>query len=163
MAVTSPPKLDARKLKIKDESRSTSRRPEPEPPDFPRRASAGTGGSGTNSETPGIGILAPPGPGSPIGTGPEGDWYLAGVQRKIWLIWTRQFKPTFTQQITVSFTILGDGSLEDGSVRVTQPSGVSTLDLAAQRAVFSAAPFGPLPKNYGTNRITIQAVFQPTP
>ena len=72
-------------------------------------------------------------------------------------------KTGFTQPITVSFTILADGSLEDGSVRLVQSSGVQLLDNAAQRAVFSAAPFGPLPKTYGTNRITIQALFQPTP
>ena len=48
-------------------------------------------------------------------------------------------------------------------MRVVQTGGVALLDLAAQRAVYSAAPFGPLPKNYGTNRYTIQAIFQPTP
>jgi outer membrane biosynthesis protein TonB len=37
------------------------------------------------------------------------------------------------------------------------------LDIAALRTVSSVAPFGPLPKTYGTNRITIQALFQPTP
>jgi TonB family protein len=85
------------------------------------------------------------------------------VQQKIWVIWTRQMKTGFTQSITVSFTILADGSLEDGSVRPVQASGIQLLDNAALRAVYSAAPFGPLPKTYGTNRITIQALFQPTP
>jgi TonB family protein len=63
----------------------------------------------------------------------------------------------------ISFTILGDGTLEDGSVRPVQSSGIQLLDNAALRAVYSAAPFGPLPKTYGTNRYTIQALFQPTP
>ena len=100
---------------------------------------------------------------SPGGTDPLGDWYLAGVQRKIWTIWTRQIKTGFAQPITISLHDPGDGSLEDGSVRILQASGVQLLDIAAQRAVYSAAPFGPLPKTYGTNRITIQALFQPTP
>ena len=133
---------------------------------MPERSSASAGAAGatgTSSATPGVGLVGPAGPGVPNGTDPFGDWYLAGVQRKIWLIWTRQIKSNFSQQIVVSFTILGDGSLEDGSVRIVQPSGVQLLDLAAQRAVFSAAPFGPLPKTYGTNRYTIQALFQPTP
>jgi len=47
-------------------------------------------------------------------------------------------------------------------VRVVQSSGVTLLDLAAQRAIASAAPFGPLPRNYGTDRYTIQALFKPT-
>ena len=47
-------------------------------------------------------------------------------------------------------------------VKVVQSSGATLLDLAAQRAIYSAAPFGPLPKDYGTNRKTIQASFKPT-
>jgi TonB family protein len=92
-----------------------------------------------------------------------GDWYLAGIQRKIWTIWMQQIKANFTQPITVQFTILDNGSLEDGSVRVTQSSGVPLLDLAAQRAIFNAQPFGPLPKQYGTSRYTIQGIFKPAP
>jgi TonB family protein len=117
-----------------------------------------------NSATPGVGIIGPPpGPGSPVGNSDTGDWYLGGIQRKIWVIWTREIKQAFPQPITVSFTILADGSLEDGSVRIVQASGVQLLDLAARRAVFSAAPFGPLPKTYGTNRVTIQALFEAAP
>jgi TonB family protein len=160
------PPPDAKKSKPPKPERSIapSRRLEPPTPD--RTASAATGaarGTGTSTVTPGLGIIGPAGPGVPNGTDPLGDWYLAGVQRKVWLIWARQVRTGFVQPITISLTILADGSLEDGSVRTLQSSGVSFLDLAAQRAVFSAAPFGPLPRTYGTNRITIQALFQPTP
>jgi TonB family protein len=142
--------------------RAAGRPPAPEP--FDLRPGAGTtrGGTGTSTQTPGLGINLPPGPGVPNGVD-SGDWYLAGVQRKIWTIWMRQIKTGYQRDIAVSFTIQADGSLEEGSVRVVQSGGASLLDLAAQRAVFSAQPFGPLPRNYGTNRITIQAVFQPTP
>ena len=47
------------------------------------------------------------------------------------------------------------------SVRVVESGGVPMLDAAAQRAVYSAAPFTPLPRSYGTNRLTIRAVFRP--
>lgn len=153
------PRPDARK-----------RRPPPEksaPP--PSRAAAPAAEqrrpapASTQTATPGLGLIGPAGPGAPGGTDPMGDWYLAGVQRKIWVIWVRQVKAGFSQPIRVAFTILGDGSLEEGSVQVVQPSGVQLLDLAAQRAVYSAQPFAPLPRTYGTNRITIQALFQPTP
>jgi periplasmic protein TonB len=181
-AVVPPPKVlkppteaPPKKALPPPEPRRTRARPTPTPP--PRVAGrtassqdtsrTGTGGAagaaGTSSQTPGVGLMGPEGPGLPWGNDPNGDWYMAGVQRKIWLIWTRQIKTGHTQDIGVSLTILADGSLEDGSVRIAQSGGVSLLDLAAQRAVFSAAPFGPLPKNYGTNRITIQAVFRPTP
>ena len=157
------PPPDAKKVKPKPEKSLPPPR-HSGPPAPERAASTGAaGGTGTSSATPGVGLVGPAGPGVPNGTDPLGDWYLGGVQRKIWLIWTRQIKSGFTQPITVAFTITADGSLEDGSVRVAQSSGVQLLDNAAQRAVFSAAPFGPLPKTYGTNRITIQALFQPTP
>jgi TonB family protein len=128
--------------------------PAPAPPASGRGAAAST-------QTPGL-EFGPPGPGAPGGTDLRGDWYLAGVQRKIWMLWTQQIKAGFTQPVTVRFTILADGSL-DPDVRVMESSGVALLDLAAKRAVYSAAPFGPLPRDYGTNRYTIQAVFKPTP
>lgn len=111
------------------------------------------------STTPGL-EFGPPGPGVPEGTDTGGDWYLAGVQQKIWLVWNQQIKAGFSQPIGVTFTILADGSVTD--VRVTQPSGATLLDLAAQRAILNAAPFAPLPRDYGTTRKTIRALFKPT-
>jgi TonB family protein len=153
------PELDAKKVKAKPE-KTPPPRVIPQPGETGRAAGGVSGGTGRSSQTPGL-EFGPPGPGVPGGTDPNGDWYLAGVQRKIWMIWTQQIKADFKQPITVSFTILTDGSVED--VRVVQPSGVTLLDLAAQRAIVSAQPFGPLPKHYATNRYTIQAVFKPTP
>lgn len=158
--VAKPPKEEPRRGLPRPDARK-SRKPEPTPP--PREAAPATGPPGPSSSarssaTPGI-EFGPPGPGVPGGTDLSGDWYLAGVQRKIWLVWTQQIKAGFTRPVTVAFTILADGSVTD--VRLVQTSGVSLLDLAAQRAVLSAAPFGPLPKDYGTNRYTIQAVFRP--
>jgi TonB family protein len=77
-------------------------------------------------------------------------------------VWMQQVKANFVQPITVQFTILADGSLDE-DVRIVQSSGVPLLDNAARRAIYNAAPFGPLPKNYGTTRYTIQGVFKPTP
>ena len=96
----------------------------------------------------------------PGGTGAFSDWYLVGVQRKIWLLWAQQVREAATREVVVSFTILADGSVTD--VRVVQPSGIFLVDQAAQRAILTAAPFGPLPKDYGTNRFTIQGIFRPT-
>lgn len=124
------------------------------------QASGATGGTGTSSQTPGV-DFGFDGAGSPVGNADFGDWYMAGVQRKIWHIWTRQIQTGMADPITIRFTILADGSVQD--VQILQPSGVYLLNAAAQRAVVTAAPFSPLPKHYGTDRLTIQAIFKPTP
>jgi TonB family protein len=128
----------------------------PDAPDFaPSRPSTGAA-----STTPGL-EFAPPGIGSPTGLATGGDFYLASVQQRIWTIWMQQIRGgDYQQTVSVTFTILADGSVTN--VQVTQASGVSLLDLAAQRAVLTAAPFRPLPKTYGTDRLTIQANFKPT-
>jgi TonB family protein len=124
-------------------------------------AAAGTtpAARGTSTATPGL-EFGPPGPGVPTGADSGGDWYLAGVQQKIWMTWNQQLKTGYTQSVGVTFTIQPDGQVT--GVRVTQPSGVSLLDMAAQRAILNAAPFGPLPREYGQNPRTIQALFKPT-
>ena len=156
--VLKPPKEEPRKgLPALDSKKTRPAPAERTPPAAP----ASTTRSGTGSAVPGLDIQAPPGLGVPGGNDANGDWYLAGVQRKIWMIWTRQIKSGFTQPIAVSLTITESGALEDGSVRVVESGGVALLDTAAQRAVYSAAPFTPLPRSYGTNRLTIRAVFHP--
>jgi protein TonB len=139
------------------DSKTTHRRTEDSKAATPASGGA-PGGTGTSAATPGL-EFAPPGPGVPGGTDWLGDWYMAGVQRKIWMIWQQQIRGGTPQPVAVVFTILADGTVTD--VRVAQSSGAFLLDQAAQRAVYSAAPFGPLPKDYGTNRITIQAIFKP--
>jgi protein TonB len=170
--VIKPPKEPPPKNRLPEPNapRARNKKPEKEPPPTGARprgvdertqaAGGARGGSGTSSQTPGLAI-GPPGPGVPQGTDTGGDWYMASVQQKIWMIWTQQIKSGFTQPIGVSFTILADGTVTD--VRVTQSSGATLLDLAAQRSIYSAAPFAPLPKDYGTNRKTIEAIFQPAP
>lgn len=154
--IIKPPK-DDKKTGLPMPDAKKARAPKETP--TPVRASNGVpGGTGASSQTPGV-EFAPVGPGIPGGTDVGGDWYMAGVQRKIWLIWTRQIKTGMTQPIIVRFTIVADGSVED--VQIQQASGVYLLDAAAQRAVVTAAPFSPLPKHYGTDRVTIQANFRP--
>lgn len=168
--VLKPPKEEPKKgLPELDSKKKAARKPEkpapraagkaPDAKGNPASAGASRTGPGTATGTPGLAI-GPPGPGVPDGTDSGGDWYLAGVQQKIWMIWTQQIKSGFNDPIGVTFTILADGSVAD--VQVTKPSQATLLNLAAQRAVLSAAPFGPLPREYGTNRYTIQAIFKPT-
>lgn len=142
----------------KEETRAVANAPA-NPPSKTPASSGAAGGTGKSAATPGF-EFGPPGPGVPTGTDMLGDWYLAGVQRKIWSIWMAQIHDDFRQPITIRFTILGDGSL--GDVQVVESSGATLLDMAAKRAIYSAAPFGPLPKSYGTTSYTIQGIFRPS-
>jgi TonB family protein len=161
--VLKPPTVAPRPnaLPAPDSRRSARRTPEPVAPAAPagRPSTSGGPASAAASATPGV-EFGPPGPGVPDGTETGGDWYLAAVQQKIWMLWNQQMKSGFTHPIGVTFTIMPDGSLAD--VKVTQPSGATLLDMAAHRAVINAGPFGPLPREYGQNPRTIQAVFRPT-
>ena len=159
--VLKPPKEAPRPnaLPALDAKRIARRAPEPAVATQPSAAKASKGAAAAGSATPGL-ELGPPGPGVPDGADSGGDWYIAGVTQKIWMLWNQQIKTGFSQPIVVTFTIMADGSVTD--VHVTQPSGASLLDMAAQRAVLNAAPFGPLPRDYGQNRRTIQALFRPT-
>jgi TonB family protein len=164
-----PPKAEPRPNALPlPNARTPKQPPTPPPVRATQRATPSTGtatsgstaaGRGTSSATPGVSI-GPQGLGVPTGTDSGGDWYLAGVQQKIWMLWNQQLKAGYTQSVIVTFTIQRSGEVTD--VRVTQPSGVSLLDMAAQRAILSAAPFGPLPREYGQNSRTIEAVFKPT-
>jgi protein TonB len=58
----------------------------------------------------------------------------------------------------VTFEILRDGQIRN--VRVVQSSGNVLLDNSAQRAIFEAAPFPPLPATYEGNSAVIEFWFQ---
>jgi TonB family protein len=159
--VVKPPRAEPKpqSLPMPDSHRSTKATPQPPALPDARTAPGARPAPGAAPATPGL-EFGPPGPGVPSGTDSGGDWYLAGVQQKIWMLWNQQIKAGFTRPIGVTFTILPDGSVTD--VRVTEPSGASLLDMAAQRAILNAAPFGPLPREYGQQPRTIRAVFKPT-
>jgi protein TonB len=160
--ILKPPKEEPKKGLPELDAKRTKPSKEKTPPtwvDPSASRTQGKPGASAASATPGL-EFAPAGPGIPGGAD-SGDWYLAGVQRKIWMLWTQQVKEDTSQQVSVQFTILADGSVTN--VQVTRSSGVALLDMAAQRSVMSAAPFRPLPKDYETDQITIQANFKPNP
>jgi protein TonB len=165
--IIKPPKEEPRKGLPELDSKPVKKKPAPTPARptaaqtvaTGRPAPSGGGGQGTAQSPFGL-EFGKEGPGIP-GGGDTGDYYLAGVQRKVWTIWMQQVKNDFTQPVSVAFTILADGSVTN--VQVTRPSGIFLLDSAARRAVETAAPFNKLPRDYGTDQITVQANFKPTP
>lgn len=58
----------------------------------------------------------------------------------------------------VTFDLQRDGSVRN--VRVAQSSGNSVLDYSAQRSIYDASPFPPLPPGYERNDATIEFWFE---
>ena len=75
-------------------------------------------------------------------------WHTAGVDPRL------QTAPP----VIVTFVIRRDGSSSD--VRLEQSSGDKALDYSAQRAIYEASPFPPLPAQYERNDARIEFWFQ---
>jgi periplasmic protein TonB len=60
--------------------------------------------------------------------------------------------------VVVLFTLRRDGTV--AGVRITQKSGISALDISAQRAIYDAAPFPRLPEQFSKNEAEIEFVFE---
>jgi protein TonB len=58
----------------------------------------------------------------------------------------------------VTFDLMRDGSVRN--VHIAQSSGNSVLDYSAQRAIYDASPFPPLPAAYDRNSATIEFWFE---
>lgn len=63
-----------------------------------------------------------------------------------------------TFQTTVFFKILRTGGIS--GLKIEESSGVRSLDLSALRAVQSAAPFPPLPREYEDDYLGIHLIFE---
>lgn len=59
---------------------------------------------------------------------------------------------------TVYFKIHRNGQISD--LKIDQSSGIRSLDLSAQRAIQSSAPFPPLPREYEDEYLVIRLIFE---
>lgn len=66
---------------------------------------------------------------------------------------------TERQPATVQFTLLRDGSLLPGSVKLITSSGSRELDYSAQRALLDVDRFPPLPAQFPRDRVDLQLHF----
>jgi protein TonB len=103
----------------------------------------------------GVGI----GTDSPLGT--QFGWYVNALYTVIDQHWhpTTTDARTEQQPVTIQFTLLRDGSLLPGSVKLIQSSGSRGLDYAAQRALLDIDKFPPLPQQYQRDRVDLTAHF----
>jgi len=86
--------------------------------------------------------------------------YFAHLKEKIELAWVYPQESQMRGEqgiLTLSFTILKDGRLQD--VRLIQSSGYYLLDQAAMKAVKDAADFKPMPAQWPEDHLTILARF----
>jgi TonB family protein len=115
--------------------------------------------TGLQPDAFGVGIGV--GPGTPFGAGHA--WYVEALQRRIGEQWQKELARVGPEVRTaprsvVTFEILRDGSLRN--IRVRQPSGVSAVDFAAQRAVINSNPVPALPSGLNRSSITIEVSFE---
>jgi protein TonB len=121
--------------------------------------------SGQRLVTPMIGMSGGGGVGigtnSPFGT--QFGWYSDQVRSRVaqnWHTGDIDARIRAANPVVVTFTIQRDGSVPSQSVRVTQSSGISELDISAKRAILMAVPFQPLPQQFGRNSADVEFYFE---
>lgn len=99
-------------------------------------------------------------------TGGGGDfgsryaWYVKVVQQKVsenWLKYEIDPRISDAQRVYLTFDITRNG--QPSNVQVEQSSGVPSLDQSAVRAIQRIDTFGPLPPDYGGNRVSVEFWF----
>jgi periplasmic protein TonB len=106
-----------------------------------------------------------PGENNPIsvtggGQGFNYPYYVGIIQRKVQQAWyLPEIDPRTPagSQAKVVFSISRDGT--PSNIRISQPSGSSTLDSSAVRAVQRVESFGPLPPGYSGSSVSVEYTF----
>ena len=121
--------------------------------------------SGQRLNSPMIGMAGGGGVGignnSPFGT-QFGD-YANTVRNRVGQAWrTGEIDPRIrsANPVVVTFTILRDGSVPEKSVQVKGRSGITALDISAQRAILDAQPFPPLPQGFSRSSADVEFTFE---
>jgi protein TonB len=85
--------------------------------------------------------------------------YADLLRNRVAQFWkTTDIRANHAPVVGVTFMLHRDGSAT--AVRISQRSGISALDLSAQRAVMDAAPFPQLPPQFPKNEAEIEFLFQ---
>ena len=90
----------------------------------------------------------------------EFAWYRTSVTAALYSHWRRPILAGLAEprEVLVSFEILRDGRASD--VRVSQSSGVPSLDRSALRAVQDASPLPPLPSGLSGASLSASFLFR---
>ncbi|HEV8629145.1 MAG TPA: energy transducer TonB [Thermoanaerobaculia bacterium] len=146
--------------------------PDPAPPDKPQRPSIAPSAAPA-ANPPAAPATGPPGrEGAPTGNpespftatvgGVDNPTFTYGyyLDRMLLLIRSQWTRPALGSGVEamVHFRILRDGTVE--AVELVNSSGYNSFDLAALRAVQSAAPLPPLPRSYREGELGVNLIFR---
>ena len=135
--------------------------PEPLPGQIPATPEPGAGGIGGRSAGSGGGMGGGVGIQIGSGTGPGviDSWYVRQVEQRIGANWLKTSLGELGQpvQSIVSFEVDTNGSI--GSITLEKRSGITAVDLAAERAVRASNPLPPLPPELRGRRVRFAAHF----
>jgi TonB family protein len=85
--------------------------------------------------------------------------YADLLRNRVAQFWkTTDIRANHAPVVGVTFMLHRDGSVT--GIRISQRSGISALDLSAQRAVMDAAPFPQLPPQFPKSEAEIEFLFQ---
>jgi periplasmic protein TonB len=116
---------------------------------------------GTRVSTPDFGLAGGGGVGvgnnSPFGN--QFGAYADLLRTRVAQFWkTNEIRSSSSPIAGVTFTIRRDGSVT--GIRITRRSGITALDISAQRAIMDASPFPALPPQFPKNEAEIEFLFQ---
>ena len=162
-AIPIPDKTVKTKVKPKPMVSETHRKPEPPPVEANNVVPFGQGGPvsgpyGTFSAGGAKGGFGFSGGGGDFGN--RYAWYVRVVQQKVSQNWLQyEVDPAIhdAQRVYVTFDITRGG--QPANIKVEQSSGVPSLDQSAMRALQRIDTFGPLPPDYGGNRVSVEFWF----
>ena len=88
------------------------------------------------------------------------SWYVDAVRRKVSENWQKyEVDPRISDAHRVYITFEIGRSGEPGNLRISQTSGVPSLDLSALRALQRIDTFGPLPNDYRGSKVAVEFWF----
>jgi periplasmic protein TonB len=99
-----------------------------------------------------------------IGVGPNSvigqrfGYYVDLMRAQIARNWSTAGLANDSKQVTITFTILKDGTVRDA--KIGRPSGNYSLDTAALRAVLASNPLPALPQGYDKDSAPVELTFQ---
>jgi periplasmic protein TonB len=162
-AIPIPDRDAKKKPKPKQTVSASERKPQPQPQEVNNVVPFGQGGPvsgpyGSFDAGGAKGGFGFTGGGGDFGT--RYAWYVRVVQQKVSENWLKyEVDPSITdaRRVYLTFDITRQG--QPTHIQIEQSSGVPSLDQSAVRALQRIDTFGPLPPDYGGNKVSVEFWF----
>ncbi|HVT99933.1 MAG TPA: TonB family protein [Acidobacteriaceae bacterium] len=89
-------------------------------------------------------------------------WYVDKITRLVsqnWYTYQIDSSTRYGSQVSITFTIHRDGSVDFSSINLPQPSPSPSLNKTAREAVQRVGSFGPLPDQYTGKSVSVEYTF----